>query len=222
MTLSRFSIVVAFLLIAAGLGGCSTIHKQALIGNTNTLSVDAKQRLFISGRDGVCAEPSPDAIVARAAALSGGLSGTQSRQGSLAAAASEAAASIGLRTQSIQILRDGYYRICEAYINGAIKRESYEKIISQVDVFIAVALAIDTLGGSVRAPAVILQQTANANQTDDDNPSVGITPSSSFESSNLSRADLEKLSANSAAIVAIIEKYIDYRKLVLRERLNDF
>ena len=111
------------------LGGCQTvIHKSENIGGVRTLSIDAKQRmLLVSDKGGrlhneivACAEPSPDALAAQAAALSVSGAKPEVISAALSASRSESAAAIGLRTQTVQILRDGYYRIFEAAMNGAI------------------------------------------------------------------------------------------------------
>lgn len=144
--------------------GCSsTIHKRASVNGIETLSIDAKQRLMLVNANGgpnqnkkiTCTEPSPDAIVAQAAALSANITTPQALSAALGGSSTETAGSIGLRTPTIQILRDGYFRICEAYLNGAIDEDKYRQVINHVDGVIAVALAIDTLGGTA-APAVIV------------------------------------------------------------------
>jgi hypothetical protein len=159
---------LSLLLVATVLvTGCSsTIHKIAAVDGIQTLSIDAKQRLVIVNDDGgpktlgspgrriACAEPSPDALVAQAAALSANLTTPKAVNAAIGAANTEAAASIGLRTQTIQILRDGYYRICEAYMNGSIGKDDYKKVLLGVDEFITVVAAIETIGGTVVPPAV--------------------------------------------------------------------
>ena len=153
--------------LSLALAACdgSTIHTISALGDVQTLSLDAKQRLVITGHNEngksiVCAEPSPDALVAQAAVLSangaykGGAAGAPSASGGVGVGLQESAASIGYRTQSIQILRDGYYRLCESYLNGAIKREEYQKVVSNLDTFILVALAVDGLGNSKSATNV--------------------------------------------------------------------
>ena len=148
----------------------STIHKKSSLGGIETLSLDAKQRLVIVGtrhepgkppQRVVCAEPSPDALVAQAAVLSAsgnykGPEGQPSAGGNVGVGLQESASSIGLRTQSIQVLRDGYYRLCEAYLNGAIDQKEYTRVILNLDTFINVALAIDGLGNAKSAPAVAI------------------------------------------------------------------
>ena len=155
--------------LSAVLAACDggTIYKKGTLGSFQTLSIDARQRLVISGTrksDGVrvvCAEPSPDALVAQAAVLSArgnftGQTGAPSAGGSAVVGVQESAASIGLRTQSIQVLRDGYYRLCETYLNDAIDKEQYLAVIKNVDTFIAVSLAIDGMSNPKAAQNVAI------------------------------------------------------------------
>lgn len=155
--------------LSAVLAACDggTIYKKSTLGTFQTLSVDARQRLVVSGTrksDGVrviCAEPSPDALVAQAAVLSArgnftGQTGAPSAGGSAVVGFQESAASIGLRTQSIQVLRDGYYRLCETYLNDAINREQYLAVIKNADTFIAVSLAIDGMSNPKAAQNVAI------------------------------------------------------------------
>ncbi len=153
--------------LAAVLAGCSsTIHKQSRIDGIDTLSIDAKQRLVLFGKDRytghpvVCAEPSPDALVAISASLAGSGSGTPQGgsqiQAAIAGASSESAASIGLRTATIQALRDGYYRLCEGYINGVFTQQDYEAVLHAVDAQMAAMMAMDALSGMHSAPGVAI------------------------------------------------------------------
>ena len=67
----------------------------------------------------VCAEPSPDALTVLG--VSGGLSLNNGQSATNATAdLSESGAFVGLRTQSIQLLRDAMYRLCEGYASGAV------------------------------------------------------------------------------------------------------
>ena len=147
----------AFSVAACG----STINKSRVFGTTHALSIDAKQRVVLFNDNGkkVCAEPSPDALVAQASALSAQLDGKDAVKvgGAIANSITEKAGSLGSRTQSIQILRDGYYRLCEAFLNGAIGPEAYQKVVQGVDETIAVVLALDALSGVGASPQTILQ-----------------------------------------------------------------
>ncbi|MBM3482652.1 MAG: hypothetical protein FJX66_05065 [Alphaproteobacteria bacterium] len=93
---------------------------------SRAIHLDAKQRLVFAKGGGdrdddpaaVCAEPSPDALSAIAASAGIGASVPSQGAASAAAALQTSAASIGLRTQSITLMRDALYRVCEAYYSG--------------------------------------------------------------------------------------------------------
>ena len=128
-----------YCLAAAGFLAACTANDTAVFrtfdidsGDDRSIVIDAKQRTIISARryDGeereiqkFCAEPSPDALSAIsssfATALSVGLTGAGEGAGSLGTALSEAASEIGKRNATIQILRDGFYRMCEASLNDS-------------------------------------------------------------------------------------------------------
>jgi hypothetical protein len=57
---------------------------------------------------------------------------------------------IGLRTPTIQLLRDGMYRLCEAYMNGAIDRSRYTVLINRYQQMMIGLVAIEQLTGVVR------------------------------------------------------------------------
>jgi len=160
-------------LIAILTAGCdSTIHRSEIIGGVDTLSIDAKQRLMIVGDrfgDDVriapqprvsCSEPSPDAMVAKAAALAvsaavnAGDNGAGSGGGG--GGFSETAANIGFRDHTVQMLRDGYYRLCEAYMNGGITEKAYRNVILNADTFMVVASALQALGSNQVVPPVVI------------------------------------------------------------------
>ena len=115
---------------ALALTGCANINTQSreFVGHqASAKTVDASQRAIFtvnktySRTSGVtkswtafCAEPSPDALVAYATSF--GVSAEVANKAlNVAASQVQAAASIGLRTQTIQLLRDGMYRLCESY-----------------------------------------------------------------------------------------------------------
>ncbi len=82
----------------------------------------------------VCTEPTPDVAKALSAAVqfnaSGGNAGTT---GNLAggAASAEALTALAGRSTALLGLRDGLYRACEAYANGAIGADAYGLILSR-------------------------------------------------------------------------------------------
>ncbi len=222
MSLNKKSTIV-MLASAVVLVGCSsTIHKIRPLGNLNTLSIDAKQRLVLSSETGgwnrnepvACAEPSPDALVAQAAAISGSLTSPESVGAAIGAASNESAGSIGLRTQTIQILRDGYYRICEAYQNGALSKADYQRVLLGVDSFITVVAAIETIGGTTRAPAVAISPgAATTSATGDD--ATAQTSAGTVEIENISQESgtISKDQAN--AIAKVVVEYLKFKKEVL-------
>ena len=102
----------------------------------------------------ICAEPSPDALSAIAA--SQGLSLTNNNvEAALNSAFSEGASSIGLRTQSIQLMRDAMYRLCEAHLSGAVGDLAFETMHRRFQSSMVAILAIEQLTG-----AITPQQTA--------------------------------------------------------------
>src|SRR6516162_324744 len=82
----------------------------------------------------VCTEPSPDVAKAfSAAAAASGQGGNGTATGSLAAggASAEAALALAGRSTALLGLRDGLYRACEAYANGAIGADAYALVLSR-------------------------------------------------------------------------------------------
>jgi hypothetical protein len=133
--------------------------KQRVISGalvTNETKDSAGNRTGYSQQLRVCAEPSPDALSALAA--SNGLSLSKGDKLSLgnAFAVSEAAGSIGLRTQSIQLMRDAMYRLCEGYMSGALDAGSFETLHRRFQSSMVAIVAIEQLTGVARAPAVVL------------------------------------------------------------------
>lgn len=135
-----------------------------------TTFIDAKQRAIITSvkkdvssntyQTISCAEPSPDALSALSAANNLSID-----KGDLTAGGSnaltESAGSIGLRTQSIQLMRDSMYRLCEAYQSGAIDAPAYENLSRRFQSSMVAILAIEQLTGVVRPPAIALGGTAD-------------------------------------------------------------
>ena len=68
--------------------------------------------------------PRPAPLEAQAAGQGGGAA---------SASLNEAVAATGLRTQTIQLLRDGLYRACEAYLNGAIDEFGHALLLNKYD-----------------------------------------------------------------------------------------
>jgi hypothetical protein len=110
----------------------------------------------------LCAEPSPDALSALSAAASA--SGSYKEiSAQLAGSISEVASNIGIRTQTIQLLRDGMYRLCEAHMNGALDRKEYLAQQRRYQIMMSGLLAIESLTGVVTPKQVVLRGESAAN-----------------------------------------------------------
>jgi hypothetical protein len=124
--------------------------------------LDAQQRAIIHAGARYCAEPSPDALAAYAASLGLGASVPGTGAGSGSSALSSAAASIGLRTQSIQLMRDALYRICEASNNGRINESDSAMLLRRSQDLTAVVVAVEQLTGAVIAQQAAVTTNAQA------------------------------------------------------------
>jgi hypothetical protein len=162
-------------LIVAGLtlGACADFYS---IGRTRVLPddptsnkglaihLDAQQRLMMVGKDGTyCAEASPDAMAAYAAALAASASAQGYGSGSVSNASQSSIASIGLRTQSITLMRDALYRLCEAGANGQLSKLSATQLLARSQDLTAVVVAVEQLTGATAAAQAILTGTSSAN-----------------------------------------------------------
>jgi hypothetical protein len=215
----------ASMLLAACDGG--TIHKTSKLDDIDILSIDARQRLVLrgtapSGRPVVCAEPSPDAIVAQAATLAASGSGTgslpagggtaASGSGSLASGYSESVGSIAMRTPMIQLMRDGYYRYCEALLNGVLNEQHYALSLRLVDMFLVTIMAIEALGGTVTAPPVVVTSNMGAKIGKEDE----LELKSSSETIKVEYKQ-PPTTANAEAIKTIVLNYLKLKARIIAE-----
>ena len=69
---------------------------------------------------------------------------------------SESGASIGLRTQTITVLRDMMYRLCERYLNGATTESEFVTQAGRDRRLIVSVLAIEQLTGAVQPRTVVV------------------------------------------------------------------
>lgn len=167
--------VTAAAVLALVVAGCSSnwksIFRTADLDSGTSLITDAKQRVVInvpaSGDIGqnkpqriVCAEPSPDVAQAVSDAISAALEVEVAGKGggafSFGRSTAEAVAQLGERLGTIQLLRDGFYRACEAYANGAINATTYSMIVSRIDDTMVTLLMSEMAAGAFgRAGAAI-------------------------------------------------------------------
>lgn len=161
--------------------GCSNYWSGTRV---QTKSVDSNQvlvttadvrgifRVASPGKSITCAEPSPDVAKIATASFSGDLAASASSIGSvvspeiamsLAMSRSEALAQLGQRLATIQLLRDGMYRACEAYANGAIDKASYAVMLGRYDdVMITMLLGEFAANSTTRFGPVFLGSNSSA------------------------------------------------------------
>lgn len=144
------------------------VISAVFVSACNIKTVEIKERaIFTTDRDPynptvICAEPSPDAISAIASELFAKASAPGKGNAEIGGAFRESAAYVGLRTQSIQLLRDSMYRICEAYMNRALSEAQFEILMRRSQKYMIALLAIEQMAGSVQAPAVTLNTSGRA------------------------------------------------------------
>jgi hypothetical protein len=113
----------------------------------------------------VCAEPSPDAMASAAYELAAKVSVADKASGEVALAMQDSAAFTGLRTQSIQLLRDFGYRLCESRMSGSITDSQYDLLMRRFQKNTVALLAIEQLTGTAKAPPIILTSSGRAEAT---------------------------------------------------------
>lgn len=166
MTLFR---LVASTSTALVLTGCGTTYSLQTFSPTEkgpkSAFIDIKQRAVLTAaRPGTaaggagdivtCAEPSPDALSSLASEFAADAKYKDSLQATLGFSQQEAASFIGLRTQTIQLLRDGMYRLCEGYMSGALTQADYAWLSRRYQKNMVALLTIEQLTRVAQAPTV--------------------------------------------------------------------
>ena len=166
---------ITTILICIYLMGCAklthyTNQKDLLKSddNASVVFIDAKQRAVIASNivfgdekyRAFCTEPSPDALSTFAASQGFSLTKPDALDIAQFLSISEGAGSIGLRTQSIQLMRDAMYRLCEGYLAGALSDLSWQTLHRRLQSTMVAILAIEQLTGTVRPQNVTLSGSA--------------------------------------------------------------
>lgn len=142
----------------------TSIPKYDVNGSGKAIHLDAQQRLVIVNRfQQYCAEPSPDALAAYASSLGLSVSDPSKQALSFANSLQSSTSNIGLRTQSITLMRDSLYRICEAYSNGKLNDMQVSSLLTRSQDYMTVILAVEQLTGTVIGEQVILGGSTMAN-----------------------------------------------------------
>lgn len=183
--------------------------------------VFSKKSIF--GRRIICAEPSPDALAvigasfgasaanviaqdSRKAAEARDVSESQAQDASssrtanqalnVTSALAEQGAFVGLRTQSIQLLRDAMYRLCEGYAADAIHPEEFTAMQRRYQSTMMGLLAIEQLTRPVVAQQIVLATTSGGQ--------AGLSPGDEAYKKAQERYEL-KLAAEAQASAALEE-----------------
>lgn len=162
--------LIGLILLCVALAGCAKFNTAfRTYDSKESVMIDVKQRGILSKnhpsypeRYVVCAEPSPDALASYAAELAGSADVKGEVGVSSSAATQENAAFVGLRTQSIQLLRDALYRLCEGYANGALQEQQFQTLARRYQRNMVALLAIEQMTGTVKVPPVTITTSGNA------------------------------------------------------------
>ncbi len=204
--------LAVILAITLALSGCAEMNSISHHANFpkekegEVITVDAKQRhLYLnpefepSGTGGeanfvkwrICAEAAPDVFSALASSgsMKVDLSSSPSAQGGFSMA--ETAATIQ-RTQSLNLIRESFYRTCERFASGAMSRTQFIVQAARDQRAMISILAIEQLTGAVRPPATVIM-----------GPGTNASASSNAEGAALVRTYRERFdSAKSTRIAA--------------------
>lgn len=161
--------------VAVALTGCgnlNTAYRSETSDGLKAISIDAKQRFAFIKTDAkkntaiVCPEPSPDALSAGGVSIS--IDGSKASVADLKAAlgTAEQTATIGLRTQSIQLLRDQLAYLCLLRMSdpegGGLNAREYLTLFKRYQVATLGVLAIEQLTGVVKSPPVTVSASGSA------------------------------------------------------------
>jgi hypothetical protein len=153
---------------AIALAGCGTFKQKSVTGETGTFLVIAAKSsdhlVFVRDQNKTakraanrisCSMPSPDFLDASSTTGSLGV-GVPRIGANIGFGNTQSAAFVGMRTQTVQLLRDSLFRLCEARINGALSKEQHNIALVSMPELFATMMAIDVVGGAAVAPAVTL------------------------------------------------------------------
>lgn len=164
--------MTCMLCLALTATGCAqlTTYNSPIGITSRAVALDMKTRVVFTSESNVtCAEPSPDALTV--IGVSGGLAGqvsTAERQAAANAAfgLSESGAFVGLRTQSIQLLRDAMYRACEGLASGKLSDMDYRSLHRRYQATMLALLAIEQVTQPVVAGQAMLLNSTSAGGED--------------------------------------------------------
>lgn len=160
------------LALLTGCGSTYSLKEFTPASNrTSAALVDIKQRAIFTGQSTkanapmiVCAEPSPDAMSSLASEFAADAKLKEALTATLAFSQQESSAFVGLRTQTIQLLRDGMYRLCEGYLSGALSQADFAWLSRRYQRNMVALLTIEQLTRVAQVPtmALLAQGSASA------------------------------------------------------------
>lgn len=133
-------------------------NQRAIISTSRTEASDGNLSAIAYTRYIVCAEPNPDALVATAGSLSteqeGDFGDAATIMASLFSEYEQSVNKLGNRNDTIQLLRDGLFRTCEAYQNRAIDETEYSLLANKYANIMVILLAIEKLTSNLSLSTV--------------------------------------------------------------------
>jgi hypothetical protein len=166
---AKLTAIISGMALCTGCANLTTISRRTALPKSNedgvAIHLDQQQRIAYYANGMLCAEPSPDALQATSASTGTGAAAPKDGSISIAQAIQESAGSNGLRTQSITLMRDGHYRICEAYRNGKLGDQAVAQLLERSQDVTLGVLAIEQLTGAVVAKQVVLSGNANGSSS---------------------------------------------------------
>lgn len=215
--MNRIIATLAIFFFLSGCGNWDAIYRKHDFTERSAIT-DIKSRVILSAGPSeerkVCAEPSPDAMTAYAAELATKADIASKGTAGLTSAYQGAASYVGMRTQSIQLLRDQLYRLCEAYMNGAIDEAEYEMLLRRNQRYTVGLMAIETLTQPVHTPVISITSTSTAGLYSDVKEATTALDQATTEKAQLeasagtspSEEQKQKLQALSATIEALKQR----------------
>ncbi|MBU0540810.1 MAG: hypothetical protein KKC58_00295 [Gammaproteobacteria bacterium] len=174
----RYLAILGLTLALTGCANLMSVHRTTDFSNGSSSFVDIKQRgVFTNAHFGntnnsktvIYAEPSPDALSAYSADISAKLSSNSSKSLAYAQGLREVAVFTGIRSQTIQLLRDSRYRDCEAYMNGALSEGEYGLAVRRHQRLTIALMAIEQLLATGNQPTISIGSTGRASTGGDKN-----------------------------------------------------
>jgi hypothetical protein len=168
----RIELLLILCALATTPGCKSVINKPKAIGGSSmAIAVDARQRFLVSkqGMDPddpsfqlqkICLEPSPDVFSVLSSALEGSAKYMDKASLNFSATFAESAATIGLRTETIQLLRDSMYRICELALNGDLDKGTASRLHDSYQRSMVTLAAVAALTDAARPVQIALTSRA--------------------------------------------------------------